>query len=125
LRQKNTAGGIEIKEEIDKIKLFIENRKAHAISYMMNEDPDLGDNEAEKIYRLSGQAWKWTFILTFLLALLGSFFHGEFGILYVIGIIIYSAIWATILGIAVIFLGKHSLGLRDKIIRAWQEIKKP
>ncbi|MFA6096881.1 MAG: hypothetical protein WC788_04620 [Candidatus Paceibacterota bacterium] len=123
--KKSPTGGIKIKEEINKIKLFIENRKAHAISYMMNEYPDLGDNGAEEIYRLGGQVWKWVFILTILLALFGSFFHGEFGILYLIGIIIYSAIWATMLGIAVIFLGKHSLGLRDKAIRAWQEIKKP
>lgn len=124
---EKTAGGIYIgiEEEIDKIKLFIENRKAHAISYMMNEDPDLGENGAEEIYRLSGRVWKWTFILTSLLALLASIFRGEFGMLNTIGIFIYSAAWATILGIAVIFLGKHSLNLRDKAIRAWQEIKNP
>jgi len=120
-RQK---GGILIKEEIRKFRQFIKNRKIHAISYMKNDDASIDDRIAEEIYALSGYVWKWVFILSFLLELAGGLFRGEIGILNVIGMILSSFLWATLFYVAVILLGRSSLELRGKTIRAWQEIKK-
>lgn len=103
---------------------FIKERKVHAISYMRKENPNLDEHALEEIYRLSQKTWKWIFLIFFALSFLRNTIKGEIGPANALWLLIESAMWATIFYVIVIFLGKHSLEVKENALLAWHKIKK-